>query len=247
VVALLEADDTQGTAGRCVERYAYSPYGEFLVLKGEGASGNLGSALVASTVGNPFTHQGLPFDQEKGSYQNRSRDLHASIQRFAQRDPLGGGSHARGASYDGPSLFLDRRANPVKWRDWDGRCVKDDVRSKGFFRECCRTSGHQGTQFCTDCEVCLCGDDYVNIANEWRDTKDPVCGACTYDTYPPYPTCGKAAKSAPQVCCNFYNQPTEEDCKDCCLIIQGEGKDPPPYWEVFVGMCMNACSVYHPK
>jgi hypothetical protein len=75
VVALFEADDTQGTAGRCVERYAYTPYGEFLVLKGEGASGNLGNALAASTVGNPFTHQGLAFDQEKGSYQDpRSKD-----------------------------------------------------------------------------------------------------------------------------------------------------------------------------
>jgi RHS repeat-associated protein len=87
VVALFEADDTQGTAGRCVERYAYTPYGEFLVLKGEGGSGNLGNGLVTSTVGNPFTHQGLSFDQEKGSYQNRHREYATGVQRFAQRDP----------------------------------------------------------------------------------------------------------------------------------------------------------------
>ena len=85
VMLLLETDDGAGTAGRLAERYAYTPYGEFVVLKGETSSGNLGNILPTSTVGNPFAHQGLPYDQEKGSYHNRWREFAGA--RFAQHDP----------------------------------------------------------------------------------------------------------------------------------------------------------------
>ena len=70
---MLETDDATGTAGRVEERYAYTPYGEFIVIKGDAGSGQLGNVLVTSSVGNPFAHQGLPFDQAKRSYQNRRR------------------------------------------------------------------------------------------------------------------------------------------------------------------------------
>ena len=68
VVALIETDDGAGTAGRIAERYAYTPYGEFVVLKGETSSGNLGNALPTSTVGNPLAHQGLVWDAEVAAY-----------------------------------------------------------------------------------------------------------------------------------------------------------------------------------
>jgi len=87
VIALTEYDDGAGTNGRIAERYAYTPYGEFLVLKGDAGSGELGQTLVASGVGNLFFHQGLCFDHERGGYQNRHREYAARMQQFAQRDP----------------------------------------------------------------------------------------------------------------------------------------------------------------
>lgn len=101
VVALLETDDGVGTAGAAAERYTYTPYGEFVVLRGEGATGTLGNALVASTVGNPFANQGLPFDPDHGSYQNRNRERVAAL--FRQRDPLG--------YVEGPNPYWVLRAN----------------------------------------------------------------------------------------------------------------------------------------
>ena len=82
VVALSDAD------GDIVERYSYTPYGSFVVLMGDSGDGELCSASLNSSVGNPFAHQGLPFDQEKGSYQNRWREYINWLQRFAQPDPL---------------------------------------------------------------------------------------------------------------------------------------------------------------
>ncbi len=104
VVALTEYDTSGETDGRMVERYAYTPYGEFIVLKGDSASGELANALHVSSVGNPFTHQGLGFDHEKSSYQNRHREYVAGLQRFGQRDPLGLATAAEG-DYSGLNLY----------------------------------------------------------------------------------------------------------------------------------------------
>ena len=92
VVALVATDDgIGGGAGSVIERYVYTPYGECTVLQGTiGATpGFLRNVNFTSSVGNPFLHQGLPFDQEKGSYQNRNREYPASLQRFAQPDRPG--------------------------------------------------------------------------------------------------------------------------------------------------------------
>jgi len=113
VGAILETDDGAGTAGRIAERYAYTPYGEFVVLKGDTASGNLGNILPASTLGNPLAHQGLPFDQEKSRYQNRYREYCAPVQRFVQRDPLG--------YVAGFSLYQYMGADPITRTDPSGR------------------------------------------------------------------------------------------------------------------------------
>jgi RHS repeat-associated protein len=89
VLAWSEYDDGVGTDGRFVERYAYTPYGEFIVLKGDpDGGGEHGGVLGSSQIGNVFFHQGLPYDAEKLSYQNRHREYVARLQRFAQRDPL---------------------------------------------------------------------------------------------------------------------------------------------------------------
>ena len=88
VVALTESNDGVGTDGRIVERYAYTPYGEFIVLQGDAGSGELGNVLPTSSIGNPLAHQGLGFDQEKVCYQNRWRTYMPALHLFHQRDPL---------------------------------------------------------------------------------------------------------------------------------------------------------------
>ena len=121
VVALSEyGGDGLGTNGRLAERYAYTPYGEFVVLQGDGGSGELGRVLPASSVGNTFFHQGLAFDQEKGSYQNRHREYQARVQRFAQRDPLAARPRAHAGYQDGLNLCAYARSNPLLHRDRSG-------------------------------------------------------------------------------------------------------------------------------
>jgi hypothetical protein len=117
VVALTEYD-TQGTNnGRIAERYSYTPYGSFIVLKGDSGSGELCSASLTSIVGNVFAHQGLPLDAEKRSYQNRRRECLTDLQRFAQRDPLARGSRARIAHVEGRNLYARVRERPTQGLD----------------------------------------------------------------------------------------------------------------------------------
>jgi hypothetical protein len=70
VVALSEYDTGGSNNGRIVERYSYTPYGQFVVLTGDSGSGELGNLLPTSTVGNVFTFQGLPYDGESGTDSN---------------------------------------------------------------------------------------------------------------------------------------------------------------------------------
>ena len=119
VVALTEYGDGVGTDARLIERYAYTPYGEFIVLKGDTSSGELANALHTSSVGNPFTHQGLGFDHEKSSYHNRHREYIPSLQLFAQRDRLGyvDGCNLYAYTMDNPVAHLDPTGQASLW-DW---------------------------------------------------------------------------------------------------------------------------------
>jgi hypothetical protein len=72
VVALTEYDDGTGVNGRVVERYAYTPYGEFVVTKGDGGSGADGSALPTSTIGNTVCRRAGTIDHETGLTTKRS-------------------------------------------------------------------------------------------------------------------------------------------------------------------------------
>ena len=71
VVALTDYDPSGSDEGNVVERYHYTPYGQFIVLKGDSGNGEMGNVLPTSTVGNPFCFQGLHHDHESGSYQQR--------------------------------------------------------------------------------------------------------------------------------------------------------------------------------
>ena len=75
VTALSEYDSAGTNNGRVVERYEYTPYGEFRVLTGDTGSGATAGRQLVSTVGNVFAHHGLPFDHDKGSYQNRLNNV----------------------------------------------------------------------------------------------------------------------------------------------------------------------------
>ncbi|MEW6250992.1 MAG: hypothetical protein AB1716_10125 [Planctomycetota bacterium] len=112
VIALTEG--AGGVDGRIAERYSYTPYGEFVVLKGDGGSGTAANVGQTSVVGNPLACQGLPFDPELGSSCNRYRIGLVGIQGFAQRDPLG--------HIDEPhAAYLQLAANPFVYSDPDGR------------------------------------------------------------------------------------------------------------------------------
>ena len=110
VVALTESDDGVGTDGRIVERYAYMPYGEFIVLKGDTGNGEMGNVLPTSSIGNPFAHQGLCRDRETQTDQQRKRQRQRG--RFMRRDPVG---HVAGMN-----LYVFAADNPVLLRDPSG-------------------------------------------------------------------------------------------------------------------------------
>ena len=116
VVALSEYDTSGTNNGRIVERYAYSPYGEFVVLAGDSGSGETGYTRPTSTVGNISAHQGLSFDQDKLSYQNRRREYTAAMQRFGQRDPI--------AYYDSVNSYQFANATPIDRLDPTGLSVR---------------------------------------------------------------------------------------------------------------------------
>jgi RHS repeat-associated protein len=82
-------------------------------------------APTRSQLGNPFAHQGLVFDAEIGSYQNRARQYNPRLKRFMQRDPLAlrlswpRRDRAEIALYEyGESTPLVRRDPTGLWSGW---------------------------------------------------------------------------------------------------------------------------------
>ena len=69
---------------------------------------------LASAVQQPFAHQGLLFEPEIGSFQNRVRLYAPGKKRFAQRDPY------FFAFADGPNLYSYTRENPIAQIDPSG-------------------------------------------------------------------------------------------------------------------------------
>jgi RHS repeat-associated protein len=102
-------DYGESVNGEIIERYRYTPYGRFVVLDGETNGNEMGNVLPTSSIGNVFTHQGLPYDAEKRSFQNRRREFLPELQRFAQRDPIGyaGGINLYAYVSDRPTAGLD--------------------------------------------------------------------------------------------------------------------------------------------
>jgi len=114
----------EGVNGAVVERYSYTPYGQFVVLRGDAAGVELGSVRLSSAVGNVFGHQGLAFDAEKGSYQNRRREYAAGLGRFAQRDPLAQPLKGRARHRNVVGLYAYQGAHPTNASDVLGLCER---------------------------------------------------------------------------------------------------------------------------
>jgi RHS repeat-associated protein len=76
--------------------------------------------LIASAVGQPFAHQGLLFEPEIGSYQNRARQFSSTLSQYLSRDPLSSAPLAGSGYGDGLSLYLPLRGNPCARLDSSG-------------------------------------------------------------------------------------------------------------------------------
>jgi hypothetical protein len=87
VVALSQYSETGDAYAGLVERYRYTPYGEFVVLKGDSSGNELGNVLLTSSVGNVFAHQGLTFDREAATFEFEGRRFDGHLKRFTTRAP----------------------------------------------------------------------------------------------------------------------------------------------------------------
>jgi RHS repeat-associated protein len=72
-----------GSQGKAVERYAYTPYGEMVVLDATGAPKALQEPL------QPYGYTGRRYDSETGLWYFRNRYFDAELGRFIGRDKLG--------------------------------------------------------------------------------------------------------------------------------------------------------------
>jgi len=91
----------------------------------QGLSRHPGRTVTA--VDQPFAHQGLPYDAEIMTYQNRARQYDPVKRRFVERDPLcltGNGLRA-GQRREGG-------AHPVCGGDWAARQYRDGVNLYGY-------------------------------------------------------------------------------------------------------------------
>jgi len=163
---------------------------------------------TASSLGNPFGHQGLVFDAEIGSYQNRARQYSPVLKRFIQRDPLvvslGGAAlpHLRGTLYtnaeSNPCGMLDP-AGLWPWPEPDHRRCQEDC---GRIRCNCESlrglPGYFPFRVSDSVTVSICstytGGDYgtLNDWDGWSSTIRVECPCCNmlivpYD--PAHPNC----------------------------------------------------------
>ena len=74
-----------------------------------------------TSVDQPFGHQGLLFDAEIGSYQNRARQYDPGKRRFAQRDPLVFGIGVKASYQDGMNVYGYLKVSPFHFFDPMGR------------------------------------------------------------------------------------------------------------------------------
>ena len=72
------------SSGAVQERYAYTPYGQLVILDADFAT----DSDQFSDIGNPIALTGRRYDSESGLYALRNRMYYGSLGQFASRDPI---------------------------------------------------------------------------------------------------------------------------------------------------------------
>jgi RHS repeat-associated protein len=109
-----------GPDGTVVERYAYDPYGQVIVLNG--AADPDGQEWTpdpgnASDVSSEVLYAGYRFDPETGFYHVRHRSYHPTLGRWTSRDPAG--------YVDGMNLYAYCQGEPADYSDPWGIAATD--------------------------------------------------------------------------------------------------------------------------
>jgi RHS repeat-associated protein len=108
------------SSGSVVERYAYTPYGEMVVLDAAGAPKVDPVSGDALDPIQPYGYTGRRYDAEIGLWYFRARYFDAELGRFVSRDPLG--------YVDGMSMyrgyFVPTAMDPSGWFSCDEDCSK---------------------------------------------------------------------------------------------------------------------------
>jgi RHS repeat-associated protein len=255
VIALTDYVPGGGTTGAVVERYSYTPYGEFVIHKGQVSGNELGNLLPSSTIGNVFAHQGLPMDWEKDSYHNRRREYGAALRSFEQREPAEG-SGATLLYRDGMRLYTYTRSRPISLTDPSGKaatCPFGNVTSTTPFAQSCYLGF--GTMNCQGCRRCqldyslfnkgICPFTYVYLGD--------VCTGCyCIGTPPPPPACPSSWTSQGNndiawfSCNKLCNSYSNTDCYSCCEVMWRNNALFPPGLPETLEHCQNKCDESYP-
>jgi RHS repeat-associated protein len=114
------------SSGSVVERYAYTPYGEMVVLDAAGAPKALQEPL------QPYGYTGRRFDSETGLWYFRARYFDSDLGRFISRDPL--------RYVDGLSLyrgfFVPSNMDPSGLRTCSEECEPQGPPGNGRYEAC---------------------------------------------------------------------------------------------------------------
>jgi len=127
---------------------------------------------TATGVSQPFAHQGLLFEAEIGSYQNRAREYEPTMRVFFERDPLYERPRPRILTNECMHLYLVLRANPQRYRDPKGLWTGSYNCTFSNGGCCCGLGGIFCYQACgrnctlTDCITDDLGDPCPPIVND---------------------------------------------------------------------------------
>jgi RHS repeat-associated protein len=130
-----------------------------------------------TSLDEPFGHQGLLFDAEIGSYQNRARQYDPRFRRFMQRDP-GPRMHQLTAQYaDGPALYRPVSNNPGNVFDPFGLCGWTRLDS---------TTNQARSSFTDLPSPALCPDPMVIQVRAWADSCQLIASGFRREPLPTY-------------------------------------------------------------
>ncbi len=123
-------------------------------------------ATTVSTMDNPFGHQGLAFDAEIGSYQNRHRQYAPKMKRFMQRDPLNTNKRTKIAYLDGMNTYGYLGRNPVLRVDASGLAGANWPKFCAAVACTCLARSDTTASVCSVATAaCLLGGEIEKIAN----------------------------------------------------------------------------------